>query len=66
MEDTRKKTKAQIEAQKRYMEKYCEIKVRVTVDEREEIKSHAETMGESTTKFINRAIHETIERDIKN
>jgi uncharacterized protein (DUF1778 family) len=63
VEDAPKKTKAQIEAQKRYMEKYCEIKVRVTVDEREDIKSHAEAMGESTTKFINRAIQETMKRD---
>ncbi len=56
-------TPAQAEAHKRYMEKYVEIKVRMTADRRSEVQAHAEKMGESTTAFINRAIDEAMARD---
>lgn len=42
---------------------YDEIKVRVPKGEKDLIQAHAETHGESTNGFINRAISETMERD---
>ncbi len=59
----RVKTDAEIRAQKKYMEKFCEVKVRMTTERRAEVQEHAANMGESTTAFINRAIDETILRD---
>lgn len=56
-------TQAQANAHKKYMEKYVEIKVRVTPERREYIKEYALCTGESVTAFINRAIDETIKRD---
>lgn len=57
------KTEAEIRAQKKYMEKFCEVKVRMKTDKRTAIQEHAASKGESATAFINRAIDETIERD---
>lgn len=56
------------EAQKKAADKYIkektdEIKVRVAKGQRNAIKAHAETKGESLNGFINRAIDETMERD---
>ena len=59
----RVKTDAEIRAQKKYMEKFCEVKVRMTTERRAEVQEHAANMGESTTAFINRAIDETMLRD---
>lgn len=42
---------------------YDEIKIRVKKGEKETIKAHAESKGESLNGFINRAIDETMERD---
>lgn len=42
---------------------YDEIKVRVFKGDKDTIKAHAESRGESLNGFINRAINETIERD---
>ena len=56
-------TAARKEANKRYMENYVEVKVRMTPEKRSAVKERASTKGESTTAFINRAIDETIERD---
>lgn len=57
-------TKAHLEGNKRYLaNKVDEIKVRVPKGRKEEIKAHAEAVGESTNGFINRAISETMERD---
>lgn len=44
---------------------YDEIKVRVPKGERETIQAHAERLGDSTNGFIQRAIRETIERDMQ-
>ncbi len=44
---------------------YDEIKVRVPKGEREAIQAHAERLGDSTNSFIQRAIRETIERDMQ-
>ncbi len=57
------KTEAQKKAQKKYMEKFVEIKVRVTPEKRTAIQEHAQTMGESATTFINRAIDTQISQD---
>ncbi|MBP3210317.1 MAG: hypothetical protein J6M64_10510 [Oscillospiraceae bacterium] len=58
-------TKAQQRAVNKYMkENYDEIKVRTDKGKKEKIKAHAESQGESVNAFINRAIDETIERDI--
>lgn len=58
------KTEAQKKAQKKYMEKFVEIKVRVTPEKRAAIQEHAQTMGESATTFINRAIDHQISHDL--
>ena len=63
MPEKKSKTEAQIRAQKKYMENFVEVKVRMTPEQREQVKAHAQTMGESTTAFINRAITETMNRD---
>ena len=56
-------TEAQARAHKKYMKNFVEIKVRVTPEEREQIKTHAAARGESVNTFINRAIAETMEHD---
>lgn len=58
-------TEARKRANKKYNDRFVEIKVRVTPEKRAIIKEHAETMGESSTAFINRAIDEAMERDKK-
>ena len=57
------KTDAQKRAQKKYMEKFVEVKVRMTPEKRSQIQDHAKKLGKSTAEFINRAIDETMERD---
>ena len=52
-------------ANKKYNDRFVEIKVRVTPEKRSIIKDHADAMGESATAFINRAIDEAMERDKK-
>lgn len=42
---------------------YDEIKLRVFKGEKEKIKAHAESMGESVNGFINRAIENQIKKD---
>lgn len=68
MADTKSKyrgfTPAQAEAHKRYMKDFVEIKVRMTAEKRTTVQEHAANMGESTTAFINRAIDETMSRDV--
>ena len=44
---------------------YDEIKIRVPKGQKDLIQAHAEAQGESTNGFINRAISETMERDVK-
>jgi len=56
-------TDAKKRAHRKYMEKFVEVKVRMTPEKRTTIQAHAEKQGESTTAFINRAIDETMERD---
>ena len=58
------------EAQKRATKKYIDEKtesiyVRVPKGQKESIKKHAESTGESVNEFVVRAIRETMERDNK-
>ena len=64
MENKEYKTSAQQrEYVKRYLSKFVDIKIRVTAEERNSIKTHAKANRESTASFIKRAIRETIDRD---
>ena len=56
-------TEARKRANKKYNDRFVEIKVRVTPEKRAIIKDHAESMGESATAFINRAIDEAMKSD---
>ena len=58
-------TEARKRANKKYNDRFVEIKVRVTPEKRSIIKEHAESMGESAPAFINRAIDEAMARDQK-
>ncbi len=64
--EVKKSSEAQIRASKKYMERFVEIKVRMTPEQRTVVQTHASTQGESATAFINRAINETMERDLAN
>ena len=64
MADTEKKvSEAQRKATDKYLEKFDEMRVRVPKGQKDIVKAHAETQGESLNAFINRAITETIDRD---
>lgn len=56
-------TEARRRANKKYNDRFVEIKVRVTPEKRSIIQEYAASMGESATAFINRAIDEAMERD---
>ena len=57
-------TKAQQRAVSKYMkENYDEIKIRTEKGQKDRIKAHAESQGESVNAFINRAIDEAMERE---
>ena len=58
-------TDARARANKKYMEKFVEVKVRMTPEKRSFIQDHAKCMDESTTEFINRAIDNQIRQDKK-
>lgn len=57
------KTEAQKRAQQKYMDKFIVARVRMTKEEHEEVKAHAERMGESLNEFAKRAMNEAMERD---
>ncbi len=57
-------SKAQQRAVAKYMKNnYDEIKIRIAKGEKDKIKAHAETKGESVNGFIKRAIDEAIAND---
>lgn len=58
-------TEARKRANKKYNDRFCEVKVRMTHEKRSIIQEHAASMDESATAFINRAIDEAMERDKK-
>lgn len=53
------------EANARYLAKLDEIRIRLPKGQKEAIKAHADSMGESVNAFINRAIQGQIEADKK-
>lgn len=56
-------TEARKRANKKYNDKFVEVKVRMVPERRTIVQEHAASMDESTTAFINRAIDEAMERD---
>lgn len=63
-EEKTKVSKAQQKAVAKYMKNnYDELKIRTEKGQKEIIKAHAETLGESMNQFVVRAINETMERD---
>ena len=57
-------TKAQQRAVNKYMkDNYDRVNLTLPKGQRDRIKAHAESRGESVNAFINRAISETLERD---
>lgn len=57
-------SKAQQKAVNKYMAKaYDRINLTIPKGRKDEIKTHANSIGESVNGFINRAINETMERD---
>ena len=58
-------SEARKRANKKYNDKFAEIKVRMLPDRKANVQEHAASMNESTTAFINRAIEETMARDKK-
>ena len=64
MQETKKPVSDALKrAHRKYMEKYVEVKVRMTPERRDEVQAHAASRGESTTAFINRAIDAVMEQD---
>lgn len=56
-------SESQLKATKKYQQKFDTIVTRVPAGEKEIIVKHAQSQGESTTRFVCRAIRETMERD---
>ncbi len=57
-------SKAQQKAVNKYMrENYDRVNLTMPKGQKDKIKAHAESNGESLNGFINRAISETMERD---
>lgn len=55
------KTDVEIRAQKKYMEKFCEVKVKKTTERRTEIQEYAANMGESTlTELLTKLCRMTV------
>lgn len=62
-----KNSKARIDANNRYNAKaYDRINIAVPKGDKDKIRLHADSKGESLNGFINRAIKETMERDSGN
>ena len=63
MPDKKPLSEARKKANAKYLSKFAEMRIRLEPDYYEEIKRHAESMGESCAAFAKRAIAETMERD---
>ena len=57
------RTEAQKKAQKKYIQKFSRIEIRVDEQKRNLMQDHAKSRNESVNSFINRAIDETIIKD---
>ena len=55
------KTEAQKRAQKTYMEKFARIELRLTVEQRDQIKARAAAGGLSVNAWIGQAIEEKLQ-----
>ena len=65
MEEKKKISDAQRRAVAKYnAANYDRVELRLDKGQKEVVKAHADTQGESLNAFINRAITETIARDI--
>lgn len=58
-------SKAQAAANKKYHDKFDDIKVRVPKGERQVWQDHAASQNESLNGFITRAVFEAMERDLE-
>lgn len=58
-------SKKQLEAAKKYHDKFDDIKVRVPKGKRQEWQDHAASQNESLNGFITRAVSEAMERDLE-
>ena len=56
-------TEAQAAANKKYQQKFDDIKLRVPKGQREVLQNHAQAQGESLNSFLTRAASETMARD---
>ena len=70
MENKKKSTstglsEARKRANQKYLDRFVEVKVRMSREERVTLQEHAATMGESTTGFVKRAIKEAMARDLQ-
>jgi len=60
------KTEAQNRATRKYDAKaYDRVELKVKKGKKADLQAHAETRGESLNGFINRAIEETVQRDVE-
>ena len=57
-------TEAQLRANKKYHSKFHRMQIRITEDEKQRVDEHTAVTGESVNTFVQRAIWETIERDV--
>ena len=57
-------TEAQLRANKKYHSKFHRMQIRITEDEKQRVDEHTAVTGESVNTFVQRAIRETIERDV--
>ena len=58
-------TEAKANANKKYHQKFDDIKLRVPKGQREILQNHAQSRGESLNGFLSRAAIETMARDKK-
>lgn len=58
-------TEAQARASKEYMKRNTVLRVVTSKERKEIIENHAKSNGETMSSFINRAIDETMKRDIE-
>ncbi len=58
------KTEKQKQSQKAYIESISRVEITMKKDKKKRLQDHADSMGESVNQFVNRAIDETMERDI--
>lgn len=59
------KTDAQKRAQEKYMEHISRVEITMSTEKRQRLQAHVKRQGESVNAFVNRAIDETMERDVE-